>query len=61
MGPAKRIFHMGMYFEYAHVTGDDRVHHGTILLRDAAEAWWRSNVLATTDERGDATIERIIT
>ena len=61
VGPAKWIFHMGMYFEYAHVTGDDRVHHGAILLRDAAEAWWRSHVLATTDERGDATIERIIT
>ena len=49
VGPAKWLFHMGMYFEYAHVSNADRVHHGAIFLRDAAEAWWRSHVLHTTD------------
>ena len=59
VGPAKWLFHMGMYFEYAHVADGDRVYHGAIFLRDAAEAWWRAHVLATTDDHGDPTAERI--
>jgi hypothetical protein len=61
VGPGKWLFHMSMYFEYAHVTGDDRVFHGAILLRDAAESWWRAHVLETTTPAGEATAERITT
>ena len=61
VGPAKWLFHMDLYFEYAHVYGNDRVHHGAILLRDAAESWWRSHVVATTDPQGAPTDGRLIT
>ena len=61
VGPAKWLFHMGMYFEYAHVSNADRVHHGAIFLRDAAEAWWRSHVLHTTDGEERPTADRIAT
>ena len=52
---------MEMYFEYAHISGDDRVSHGTMLLRDAAEAWWRAHVLETTGSDGTGKPERITT
>ena len=52
---------MSMYFEYAHVANADRVSHGAIFLRDAAEAWWRSHVLSTTDGQDNPTAERITT
>ena len=61
VGPGKWLFHMNLYFEYAHVTGDHRVFHGAILLRDAAESWWRAHVLETTTPAGEATADRIIT
>ena len=48
---------MNLYFEYARVTGDDRVFHGAILLRDAAESWWRAHVLETTTPTGEATAD----
>ena len=59
VGPAKWLFHMGMYFEYAHVADGDRVYHGAIFLRDAAEAWWRAHVLDTTDVTNEPTADRI--
>jgi hypothetical protein len=37
------------------------VFHGAILLRDAAESWWRAHVLETTTPAGEATAERITT
>ena len=61
VGPARWLFHMGMYFEYSHVANADRVHHGAIFLRDAAEAWWRAHVLSTTDENERPTADRITT
>ena len=61
VGPGKWLFHMEMYFEYAHISGDDRVSHGTMLLRDAAEAWWRAHVLETTGADGTGGPERITT
>ena len=45
----------------AHSSGDDRVSHGTMLLRDAAEAWWRAHVLETTGADGTGGPERITT
>ena len=37
--PGKGLFHMERYLGYAHIAGDDRVSHGTVLLRDAVEFW----------------------
>ena len=61
VGPAKWLFHMDLYFKYAHVHEDDRVDHGVILLRDAAESWWRSHIVSTTDPRGNPTDGRLVT
>ena len=52
---------MDPYFKYAHVHEDDRVDHGVILLRDAAESWWRSHVVSTTDPQGSPTDGRLVT
>ena len=52
---------MEMFFEYAHISGNDRVSQGTMLLRDAAEAWWRAHVLETTGSDGTGNAERITT
>ena len=61
VGPAKWLFHMDLYFKYAHVHEDDRVDHGVILLRDAAESWWRSHIVSTTDPQGNPTDGRLVT
>jgi hypothetical protein len=61
VGPGKWLFHLEMYFTYTGVDGDDRVHHGAILLRDAAESWWRAHVLETTTPEGGVAAGRIVT
>ncbi len=59
VGPSKWLYQMELYFEYARVPEDDRVRHAMILLKDAAEAWWRSHMMDTTDRHGAPTAERI--
>ena len=61
VGPGKWLFHLEMYFNYGFVTGEDRVHHGAMLLRDAAESWWRSHVIETTTPDGGPAAGRIRT
>ena len=61
VGPGKWLFHLEMYFTCSYVTGEDRVHQGAMLLRDAAEAWWRAHVLETTTPEGTAAAGRIVT
>ena len=61
VGPRKWFFHMEMFFEYAHISGDDRVSQATILLHDAAEAWWTAPVLETTGADGTDQSDRITT
>ena len=61
VGPGKWLFHLEMYFQYGLVTGEDRVHHGAMLLRDAAESWWRSHVIETTTPEGGPAAGRIVT
>ena len=61
VGPGKWLFHLEMYFTCSYMTGEDRVHQGAMLLRDAAEAWWRAHVLETTTPEGTAATGRIVT
>ena len=61
VGPGKWFFHMEMFFEYAHISGAERVSQATMLLRDAAEAWWRSHVVETTGADGTDQSDRITT
>ena len=61
VGPGKWFFHMEMFFQYAHISDGDKVGQATMLLRDAAEAWWRSHVVETTGADGTAQSDRITT
>jgi hypothetical protein len=58
-GPSKWLFQMEMFFEYASVPEEDKVRHAMIQLKDAAEAWWRSHILETTDSQGLPTADRL--
>ena len=61
VGPGKWFFHMEMFFQYAHIPDGDKVDQATMLLRDAAEAWWRSHVVETTGADGTDQPDRITT
>ena len=43
------------------VAGDDRVSHGTVLLRDTAEFWWRVHVVKVTGSDGTGMTESLLT
>ena len=59
IGPSKWLFQMEMYFDYASISDGEKVWHAMIQLKDAAEAWWRSHILDTTDSQGLPTAERL--
>ena len=61
MGPSKWLFQMEMYFEYASIPEGEKVKHAMIQLKDAAEAWWRSHIIETTDPQGNPTPDRLTT
>ena len=61
MGPSKWLFQMEMYFEYASIPDGEKVKHAMIQLKDAAEAWWRSHIIETTDPQGNPTPDRLTT
>ena len=53
--------HMALFFEYAKIPEVDRVRHGMILLKDAAESWWQAHIRDTSDPEGNPTAGRITT
>ena len=61
VGPSKWLMHMALFFEYAKIPEVDRVRHGMILLKDAAESWWQAHIRDTSDPEGNPTAGRITT
>ena len=59
VGPSKWLMHMALFFDYAKIPEGDRVRHGMILLKDAAESWWQAHIRDTTDAEGNPTAGRI--
>ena len=57
--PTQWLFDMELYFACARVREKNKVVHGVMRLRGAAESWWRYHTQRTSDGQGRPTAERV--
>ena len=57
--PTQWLFDMELYFACARVQEKNKVVHGVMRLRGAAESWWRYHTQRTSDGQGNPTAERV--